>query len=76
MAGIGERLGGELSDYFGLVAEAGFHIDAQTLLRLSGLRSLFYTQLDEGQQNLGLIGEKPIQGSRSISERRTCFLGR
>src|SRR5258705_1233808 len=42
MAGIGERLGGELIDYFGLVAESGFHIEVQTLLQLSGLRSLFY----------------------------------
>src|SRR5215467_13312134 len=35
--GIGERLSGELSDYFGLVAESGFSIEPQTLLHLCGL---------------------------------------
>src|SRR5260221_1951896 len=37
--GIGERLAGELSDYFGIVGEKT-RIDPRTLLRLSGLRAL------------------------------------
>ena len=64
MVGIGERLGGDLSDYFGLVAEPGFQIEAQLLLRLSGLQSLFYSQLDESLQGIGLIGEKALTGFR------------
>lgn len=63
-AGIGERLGGELSDYFGLVAEPGFRIEARTLLRLSGLKSFYFTHLDESQQENGLAGEKSEVGHR------------
>lgn len=62
VVGIGERLGGELSDYFGLIAEPGFRIEAKTLLHLSGLRSLYFTHLDESQQQNGLFGEKPEIG--------------
>jgi len=56
LAGIGQCLGGEASDYFGLVAAAGFRIEPAALLRLSGLKSLFFTQLDESQQGHGLFG--------------------
>jgi len=56
--GIGECLGGKVSDYFGLIATAGFRIEEVDLLRLSGLKSLFFTQLDEIGQNGGLIGER------------------
>ena len=63
-AGIGERLGAELSDYFGLVAEPGFCIEAGALLRLSGLKSLYFTHLDENQRENGLAGEKPEVGHR------------
>ena len=63
-AGIGERLGGELSDYFGLVAEPGFRIEAKTLLRLSGLKSLHFSHLDESQAGHGLAGQKPEVGYR------------
>jgi CelD/BcsL family acetyltransferase involved in cellulose biosynthesis len=63
-AGIGERLGGELSDYFGLITEPGFRIEAGALLRLSGLKSLFFTHLDESQRENGLVGEKPEVGYR------------
>jgi CelD/BcsL family acetyltransferase involved in cellulose biosynthesis len=62
--GIGERVGGELSDYFGLVAAPGLEIDPPTLLRLAGLRALFFTHLDESQQRFGLSGEKPEVGLR------------
>jgi len=63
-ARIGERLGGELSDYFGLIAEPGFRIEARELLRLSGLRSLYFTHLDESQRENGLVGEKREVGYR------------
>lgn len=63
-AGIGERLGGDLSDYFGLIAEPGFHIEEEILLRLSGLKSLCFSHLDESQAENGLRGEKPEVGHR------------
>jgi len=63
-AGLGERLGGEMSDYFGLIAEPGFRIEAEALLRLSGLKSLYFTHLDESQRENGLVGKKPEVGYR------------
>jgi len=63
-AGIGERLGGELSDYFGLVAEPEFRIEARMLLGLCGLKSLYFTHLDESQQENGLVGEQREVGYR------------
>jgi CelD/BcsL family acetyltransferase involved in cellulose biosynthesis len=60
--GIGERLAGELSDYFGIVAERDARIDPKTLLRLCGLRALLFTHLDESQTTFGLSGEAPEPG--------------
>ncbi len=60
--GIGQRLAGELSDYFGLVAKPGFQITPPQLLSLCGLSSLYFTHLDEGQVAWGLSGEQPEPG--------------
>ena len=60
--GIGERLAGDLSDYFGIVGERTARIDPRTLLRLSGLRALLFTHLDESQSDFGLSGEAPEPG--------------
>ena len=60
--GIAERLAGELSDYFGVVGDKLVRIDPQTLLRLSGLRALLFTHLDESQVEFGLAGEAPEPG--------------
>jgi len=60
--GIGERLAGELSDYFGIVGSETAEIDPQTLLRLSGLRALLFTHLEQGQSAFGLWGEAPEPG--------------
>jgi len=60
--GIGERLAGELSDYFGIAGEKTARIDPRTLLRLSGLRALLFTHLDESQNVFGLSGEAPEPG--------------
>jgi CelD/BcsL family acetyltransferase involved in cellulose biosynthesis len=60
--GIGERLAGELSDYFGIVGEKTIPIDPRTLLRLSGLRALLFTHLDESQSAFGLSGKAPEPG--------------
>jgi CelD/BcsL family acetyltransferase involved in cellulose biosynthesis len=64
VAGVGQRLAGEMSDYFGLVAEPGFRIAERDLLRLCGLRSLAFSNLDESQWENGLAGDKPEVGHR------------
>jgi CelD/BcsL family acetyltransferase involved in cellulose biosynthesis len=56
--GIGRRLGGEMSDYFGIVAEPGFHIEPSLLLGLAGLRSISFSHLDDTQLTLGLVGDR------------------
>src|SRR6266702_4259372 len=60
--GIGERLAGELSDYFGIVGKKDVRIDPETLLRLCGLRALLFTHLDESQGAFGLSGKVPEPG--------------
>lgn len=62
--GYAERLAGELSDYFGIVAEPGFRIDHDQLLRLAGLHGILFTHLDATQNLFGLSGEQPDVGLR------------
>jgi CelD/BcsL family acetyltransferase involved in cellulose biosynthesis len=52
--GLAERVGGELSDNAGLVAEPGLVLTPETLLRLAGLGAAFITHLMEGQEAYGL----------------------
>ena len=61
---IGQRLAGELSDYFGIVAEKGFYIQPVDLLKLCGLKVLLFSHLDESQNGFGLVGEQPEIGHR------------
>lgn len=61
---IGERIGGELSDYFGIVAEPSLAVTPATLLALTRLNALYFTHLDETQLRHGLSGEKPEPGLR------------
>ena len=60
--GIGERLAGEMSDYFGIVGDGTAQLDPKSLLRLSGLSALLFTHLDESQCAFGLSGEAPEPG--------------
>ena len=60
--GIGERLAGELSDFFGIVGETDVSIGPRTLVHMCGLRALLFTHLGEGQIALGLSGETPEPG--------------
>jgi CelD/BcsL family acetyltransferase involved in cellulose biosynthesis len=60
--GWAERLGGEMSDYFGLVAGPDFRIEPERLLQLAGLRYLHFTHLEENQIVFGLSGERPETG--------------
>lgn len=59
-----ERLGGEISDYFGLIAAPGFAISESELLSLSGLDYLIFSHLDDGQAGNGLTGGEPRKGLR------------
>src|SRR5215472_11879754 len=54
-----ERVGEEMTDYFGLVAQPGLRLDDQFLLKLSMLQILNFSHLDETQTEYGLTGEKP-----------------
>ena len=62
--GCAERVGGEMTDYFGLIADPGLRISANELLRLAGLNHLYFTHLDESQLMHGLSGEHPEVGLR------------
>ncbi len=64
LLGAAEPVGGDLSDYFGLVASPDLQTEAVRLLKLSGLSSLLFTHLDESQLALGLTGERPETGLR------------
>lgn len=57
-------VGGQMNDYFGLIAEPDVYIGSSRLLRLAGLRHLGFTHLDETQLNFGLEGERPETGLR------------
>jgi CelD/BcsL family acetyltransferase involved in cellulose biosynthesis len=60
-----EPAGGEMTDYFGLVAMPGLRIAPLQLLRLAKLNYLGFSHLDETQLNFGLSGEQPRVGLRS-----------
>jgi len=62
LLGFGQRVGGELSDYFGMIAAEGIHIPPDRLLRLAGLNALLFTHLDETQARCGLTGTQPQTG--------------
>jgi CelD/BcsL family acetyltransferase involved in cellulose biosynthesis len=60
--GTAERIGGGLSDHFGLVASPDLVLDERELLQLAGLSSFYFTHLDEAQIRHGLRGERPEIG--------------
>lgn len=64
MEGWGKRLGGELSDYFGVVAPPGIGLSPGRLLKLAGLTTLGFTHLPQSQTLRGLVGEQPERGLR------------
>jgi CelD/BcsL family acetyltransferase involved in cellulose biosynthesis len=49
-----ERIGGEMCDAAGIIAEPALHIGAASLLRLAGLSSLAMSHLVPGQEEFGL----------------------
>jgi CelD/BcsL family acetyltransferase involved in cellulose biosynthesis len=60
--GSAERVGEEMTDYFGLVAPPEFRVKSDALLRLCGLHYLQFSHLDETQLAYGLTGEQPEPG--------------
>jgi CelD/BcsL family acetyltransferase involved in cellulose biosynthesis len=64
LLGAARPVGGNFSDYVGLVAAAGFSTSPEELLHACKLNTLLFTHLDESQQSLGLGGEQPGKGLR------------
>lgn len=64
LAGIGQRVSGDLADYFGLVASPGTTVSTSALLRATRLKALYFTNLEEAQTSFGLGGEQPEIGTR------------
>ncbi len=61
LAGAADRVGEEMSDYFGLIGEPEFRVAPRRLLDLSGLQHLNFSHLEESQLEHGLTGEQPEQ---------------
>jgi CelD/BcsL family acetyltransferase involved in cellulose biosynthesis len=62
--GAGERVGEEMTDYFGLVARADLRLTPQELLRLSRLQHLYFSHLEQSQAGHGLTGAQCDTGLR------------
>ncbi len=60
----GERVGGDLSDRFGIIAGPDLPLDPEQLLRLSGLSSIEYSFLPKNQARFGLVGQRLLQGQQ------------
>ncbi|MDP6567910.1 MAG: GNAT family N-acetyltransferase [Alphaproteobacteria bacterium] len=61
-----ERIGGELSDYCGLVAPPELSLSPDDLLRLAGLSSFLVSHLEQSQPERGLIAEQATTGSTAV----------
>ena len=55
-------VGGQMTDYFGLIADQSLHITPEQLLTLAGLNHVSFSHLDESQLAFGLTGERPRSG--------------
>lgn len=64
-AGLREPAGGQMSDYFGLIARPGVQLEWTALLKTTGVSCLYFTHLDEGQVVHGLTGDAPKTGLRT-----------
>lgn len=65
MLGVAQRIGGELTDTFGLVAQDGFRTSTEELLRLAKINYLSFSHLDKAQLQYGLSGGQPRIGLRT-----------
>lgn len=64
--GLFEPVGGEMTDYFGLLAVDDVRTSWQDMLRAASVPCLYFTHLDETQQLHGLGGEQPRSGLRTV----------
>lgn len=64
LIGHGERVGGELSDSFGVAARHDLRVAPSELLDLAHLHGLFFTHLQSEQESFGLTGVQPEIGLR------------
>jgi len=60
--GFAERVGEEMTDYFGLVARPDLRLESTSLLRLVDVQYLSFTHLEETQLRYGLAGAAPEIG--------------
>ncbi len=63
--GLREPAGGQMSDYFGLLASPGVQLQWSVLLNAAGLHCLYFTHLDETQAAHGLVGQECRIGLRT-----------
>lgn len=64
--GLYEPVGRELADYSGVIARKGVRINLQQALKQAGIPCLYFTHLDEQQQQYGLGGSSPRIGLRTL----------
>ncbi|WP_281911781.1 GNAT family N-acetyltransferase [Massilia varians] len=65
MFGVAERIGGEMTDTFGVVAHSGFRTSPEELLRLAKINYLNFSHLAESQLHYGLAASQPRVGLRT-----------
>jgi CelD/BcsL family acetyltransferase involved in cellulose biosynthesis len=65
LCGVAERVGGEMSDSFGVIAAPHFRITPRELLKLARINYLNFSHLEEPQLRYGLTAEKPRVGLRT-----------
>lgn len=61
---IGQRVSGDLADYFGVIGSRDLELSGDELVKLVGLNVLLFDHLDERQQSYGLLGGQPEIGLR------------
>lgn len=69
--GVAERIGGELTDTFGVVADSEFRTTPQELLRLAKINYLNFSHLPASQLRHGLEASQPRVGLRTRLDPRT-----
>jgi CelD/BcsL family acetyltransferase involved in cellulose biosynthesis len=62
--GLAERVGEEMSDYFGMVTKPTVRVTPGQLLAACRLNCCYFTHLDEWQTRMGLTGERPEPSPR------------
>ncbi len=61
---IGQRVSGDLADYFGVVGSPDLRLTGAELLQAIGINSLLFDHLDETQLSFGLVGTQTEPGLR------------